>query len=135
MYPDRSGKNNSFYGKHHTEETKSKLSQYRLGKKGIPWTEERKKQMSIRLSGKNNPMYGKHPSKETRLKLSDAGRRRIHSEESKQTMRIIKAGSELEKQIIDLYTINKLTTKQSVKQLNLSSSHLCIYSLLNRNNI
>ena len=40
------GKNNQFYGKKHTEETKAKISANRKGKGG--------------RSGKDNPMYGNH---------------------------------------------------------------------------
>ena len=40
--PPRYGEKNSFYGKHHTQETKDKISRANKGK----------------LSGKNNPMYG-----------------------------------------------------------------------------
>jgi hypothetical protein len=41
-----SGENNPFYGKHHSEETKKKISESRKGK----------------LIGKNHPMYGKNHS-------------------------------------------------------------------------
>ena len=46
---DRSGENNTFYGKHHSEETKRKLSEFRKGhswNKGIPKTEEHKRKIS-----------------------------------------------------------------------------------------
>jgi len=69
-----SGKNNPFYGKKHTEETRKHLSEthkaprpYRLG---IKHSEETKKKMSISHSGKNHPNFGKHLSEETRKKIS-----------------------------------------------------------------
>ena len=43
-------------GKHHTEETKRRLSKHFLGKK---WSEESKQKMSNSVKGKGNPMYGK----------------------------------------------------------------------------
>lgn len=72
------GKNNPFYGKHHTEETKKKLSELHKGKK---LSEETKKKISKKTSGKNHPMYGKtgenspcygkKHSKETKRKMSE----------------------------------------------------------------
>jgi hypothetical protein len=46
-----SGKNNYFYGKHHSQETKDKISKNRKGK----------------CCGKNNPLYGKKLSQKTIL--------------------------------------------------------------------
>ena len=46
------------YGKHHSEETKNKMSEYRLGK----------------YSGENHPLYGKHRSEETKEKLRIANK-------------------------------------------------------------
>ena len=52
-----SGKNNPFYGKHHSEETKQKISI----KNSNPPLERRKKisEHHADFSGENNPMYGK----------------------------------------------------------------------------
>ena len=49
-----SGENNPFYGKHHTEETKKKISDARKGK----------------TQGENHPFYGKHHTQETLNKIS-----------------------------------------------------------------
>ena len=56
------GKNNPFYGKQHSEETKKKISKANEGKKR---TDEFKNLCSERMRGKKNPAYGKH------WKLSD----------------------------------------------------------------
>lgn len=50
------GKDNYFYGKHHTEETKLKLRQINLGYKH---SEEAKAKISKRSAGQNNPMFGR----------------------------------------------------------------------------
>ncbi len=58
----KSGEKNGFYGKHHSEETKAKLSishlknpsRYWLGKKRPSLSEETKKKMSKSISGKNH---------------------------------------------------------------------------------
>ena len=50
------GENNPFYGKHHSAETRKKLSEINKGKH----------------TGEDNPFYGKHHAAETRKKLSDS---------------------------------------------------------------
>lgn len=76
-------------GKHHSEETKekmskvhknitnetrNKMSESQKGKiawnKDIPHTEETKKKISEKLKGKNHPLYGKHQSEEMKRKIS-----------------------------------------------------------------
>ena len=49
-----SGEGNPFYGQHHSEETKKKISEHRKGK----------------LIGKEHPMYGKKHTEETLKKMS-----------------------------------------------------------------
>lgn len=51
-----SGEGNPFYGKHHSEETKQKISEAR---KGI-------------YIGEKHPFYGKHHSKESLIKISNS---------------------------------------------------------------
>ena len=65
--PDRSGEKNSFFGRHHTEETKEKLSEA--------------------SKGENNHNYGKHLSEETRKKIREANTGHHPSEESRDKMR------------------------------------------------
>lgn len=62
------GPKNHFYGKHHTEETKQKISEKR---KGIYCKE-------------NHPMWGKHPSEKTRRIWSEQRKGRKLTEEWKQ---------------------------------------------------
>ena len=77
---DRKGENNSMYGKHHSEETKRKIGESRIGKTFGPHSEETKRKMSESGKGKHNtvgeknPMYGKHHSEETKRKMSEARR-------------------------------------------------------------
>ena len=49
-----SGENNPFYGKHHSEETKKRISESRKGK----------------LAGTEHPMYGKQHTKDALQKMS-----------------------------------------------------------------
>lgn len=95
-YDYKSGKRTAFYkGKHLSEEhkrkigisgkgrvvskeTKELLKKSKIGKckgknnpnYGHKWSEDKKKEMSIRLAGQNNPLFGKHHSEETRRKIS-----------------------------------------------------------------
>lgn len=81
MSEQRLGENNSFYGKHHSEESKKKISEankVRSGEDtafyGKHHSEETKAQLSMlqtkRLSvPENNPFYGKHHSDESKEKI------------------------------------------------------------------
>lgn len=80
-----SGKNNPFYGKSHSRETKEKISKAKMGSTysdefkakcskrmigntinlGRVHSEETKAKQSANNSGKGNPMYGKHHNPET----------------------------------------------------------------------
>jgi hypothetical protein len=78
------GKNNPFYGKRHTKETKDKISTFQLNKEvsletrkkmsqsrlGCRYSDETIKKMCKAQSGKNHPLYGKNHSLETKLKMS-----------------------------------------------------------------
>ena len=73
------GKQNSFYGKHHSEETRARQSAANIGKRDSAETRAKK---SAALTGERNPMYGrtgkrspnygKHHSAETRAKIGAA---------------------------------------------------------------
>ncbi len=74
------GEKNPFYGKHHSDETKRKLSE---SKKGKHHSEETKRKLSEANKGEKNPFYGKHHSEEVKRKISEAGKVRQFSEEAK----------------------------------------------------
>ena len=107
---------NPFYGKHHTEESKQKISSTNTGKK---LTEESKQKMSDSRRGERNSFYGKSHTEEVRIKMSRSHlgktlpkeqRKKIseslldkkHTEESKRKM------SEARK----LYWLNKKQEKE-----------------------
>ena len=66
------GENHPFYGKHHSEETRKKISEA--------------------IEGKNHPNYGKHHSEETRKKISETEKGKTCSEESRKKMSEAKRG-------------------------------------------
>jgi len=69
MSEARRGKKHPFYGKHHSAEHRRKLSEANRN----PSAETRQK-MSEAQWGKKHPFYGKHHSAETRQKMSEARR-------------------------------------------------------------
>lgn len=68
------GKGNPFYGKHHSENTKTILrnrdTSHLKGDNNVMKKPEMREYFSKLFSGSNNPMYGKTPSEKTRKKLS-----------------------------------------------------------------
>lgn len=69
------GENHPMYGKHHSEETRRKISEALTGRK---LSEETKRKMSLsrqNIFGENAPMFGKHHTTETieKMRLSKIG--------------------------------------------------------------
>ena len=62
------GERHPMYGKHHSYETKQRISK---SVTGIKQTEETRRKISIAMSGKGNPMYGKKHSQESIQKMKD----------------------------------------------------------------
>lgn len=77
------GRESSFKGKHHTEESKQKLRESHLGKCA---SDETRKKLSEMQRGERHWNYGKHWSDETKRKMSQSHTGFKHTEESKQKM-------------------------------------------------
>jgi hypothetical protein len=103
------GENNPFYGKHHTDETKKKISEnhkeaYASGKihpmKGKHFSEEQKRKMSETLkegyrTGKHTPpnyWKGKKFSEDHKRHISEGGKGRIVSKETRQKLSELRTG-------------------------------------------
>lgn len=128
------GIKNPMYGKHHTEETKKKIS---VANKGKIRTEEFRNRMSILNSGKNNSFYGKKHTEEIIEKLRNINTGKKRSLESrfrqskttkgrKQTPEHIKnrSRSKMKKVIcVDTGIIYNSLIEASAKT-NISNSHL-----------
>lgn len=97
-------------GKHHTEETKRKMSIAHKGIKNKPPSEETKKKISLALKGHK-------VSKEARRKISLANSGVIHSEEYKKRMSLIikQTMSEERKKEFSMWQKGK---KQSIETIN-----------------
>ena len=84
------GEDNPNYGKHHSEETRKKISEANKGKDnhmyGKHHSEETRKKISEANKGTNNPNYGKQLSEEVKNKMSEAHKGKHHSEETKERM-------------------------------------------------
>jgi len=79
------GKKNPFYGKHHTEETKQKLRDYNIGKKP---TEETKKKISETLK-QNPPFLNRHHTEDSKQKISEKLTGRINGPRTIETKKKI----------------------------------------------
>lgn len=76
-----------FSGKHHTEESKVKMSLVHLGV--YPSSETRKKMSQVqktRFSSSHGTMYGKSPSEETRKKIGLANKGKIVTSQTRERM-------------------------------------------------
>ena len=91
------GKPSGMKDKHHSTETRKKMSEAHKGKqawnKGIPQSAETRKKMSEAHKGENNYWFGKHHSAEARKKISEANKGenhplfgKHHSEETRNKM-------------------------------------------------
>lgn len=72
MKRNYSGKNNPFYGKRHSKETKLKMRLKKLEfkeKNGFIVSKEAREKISKANSGENNGFFGKHHTVEARLKM------------------------------------------------------------------
>lgn len=69
------GENNPFYGKHHTDAVKKKLSECRKNNVGPnlgrQWSDEYKQKMSLAKLGKSNGCEGREFSLESKIKMSN----------------------------------------------------------------
>jgi len=92
----------TWLGLHHTEKTKEKIRQLKLGSKGlcgkenpmygIHWSKEKKAVMSKRFSGKNNPFYGKHHTQDIIEKGRQANLGKHPTEETRKKLRAANKG-------------------------------------------
>lgn len=62
-----------------SDESRAKMSEAQKNR----WTEEQKKELSLKYLGENNPFYGKHHTKETGQKIANANKKRVWSNESR----------------------------------------------------
>ena len=82
-----SGENSPMYGKHHTEESRKKMS----NAANSLWenNEERKEHFRRINLGENNPMYGKHLSEDTKDKIRQSNKLLMTDERRKKCASII----------------------------------------------
>ena len=69
---DMTGEKHPLYGKHHTDETRQKMSQAHKGKTLSADTKRKMSEAQKGKRGKDSPRYGKHHTDATRKKMSQA---------------------------------------------------------------
>lgn len=85
----KKGCKSAFKGKHHTEESKQKLRESRLG---MYASDETRKKLSEMCKGEKHWNYGNHWSDEVKHKMSLSHKGFKHTEESKQKMSELRKG-------------------------------------------
>jgi len=134
----RSGKNNSFYGKHHSietiqkirlarlgtkhsEETKRRMSESRKGNKnclGRKLSEEHKRKISESSKGRR-PNLGRKLSEEWKRKISEASRGKKMSEESKRKISEANRGKKHSEEIKRKISESCKNRKKGVEKLSI----------------
>lgn len=74
--------NTNMFGKHHSEETRQKMSE---AHKGMVFSEEHKQKLSVAKKSNTNRL-GTHHSEETKRKIGDRNREKVFSEEHKRKL-------------------------------------------------
>ena len=83
------GEKNPWYGKHLSEETRTKMSASHLGK---VFSEEHRARIGDATRGEKNPMFGKHHTEEVKSKISIAKHGKHISEEHRAKIGAAKRG-------------------------------------------
>lgn len=89
-----SGENNPMYGKHHSDETKQKISDAQWMKQP-DYTPEKHPMYGRNRSGSLNPMYGRKQSEETKKLISKIHKGKTISEEHRRRLSIARKGKKL----------------------------------------
>ena len=118
------GKNNPFYGKHHTKETIEKMRNVKLGKK---LTEEHKKKIS---EHNTRPFLGKHHTKETIEKMRNAKLGKKLTEEHKKKVGLAglgrKVSEDTKRKISETHKKNGTYNSKPVLCIELNKRYKCI---------
>lgn len=77
----KAGENHPMYGKHHSAESRAKMSAAQIGKK---CSEETRAKLSAARIGKNNPFFGRHHSEEIRKKIGASNKGQKRSEDTRE---------------------------------------------------
>ena len=83
--PKLHGADNPFYGKHHTQETKEKISSKNKGRKASDEEKEMRRKIN---SGTNNPFYGKHHTQETKEKIIQTNKEKGNYQKLSERMKL-----------------------------------------------
>lgn len=106
------GKNNAFYGKKHSEETKNKISKANSGRMV---SKEQKEHLSALMTGENNPFYGKKHSQENLEKMSKNRKGKLLGKEHPNSKEVVKLDEE--NNLLEIYdTVTEAATKTNAQR-------------------
>ena len=114
------GENNPFYGKHHSEETKKKMSEANKGREFSKQHKEKLSEQAKNKTGSKNPFYGKHHSDDTKEQIRQKKIGQIVSDETKRKISQRHSGkkfSEERKNAISKALKGKEKTKEHSKHI------------------
>ena len=126
------GENNSFYGKHHSIETKRIISK---NNSGLKKSDEFKKQKSINMLGENNHFYNKKHTKETLKKISgeNSSSAKLSEQQILDIILLFKQNTYSQRQISLIYKISQSQISRIINGKRWS--HLINKGLINDKNV
>ena len=91
----RTGENHPMYGKHHSEETRKKMSKNHAN-----------------FKGENHPFYGKHHTEETKRKMSEAKKGKYCGEKNHRSKSVVQIDPNTN-EVVNIYFSTSEVTKQT----------------------
>lgn len=136
------GGKNGMFGRKHTEETKEKIREAKIGlklsdetkallssqRKGVPKSEKHKASMSKSRSGENHHLYGKSHKDETKMKMSESRRgssnsnAKLSDEDVVEIIKLLNTKKYTQKEIGDMFRVSRVAI--SAIKLNKSWKHI-----------
>ena len=112
----RTGENHPMYGKHHSEETRKKMSKNHAN-----------------FKGENHPFYGKHHTEETKRKMSEAKKGKYCGEKNHRSKSVVQIDPNTNEVVNIYFSISEVTKQTGFNQSAISQCCNGKYSRLGNN--